>query len=452
MHKIVIGLSLIFSLQAYADTAPMQHDFAEGMQLQLQVEAPIYRLKLPEKVYNISAFPDLRDLRVFNSQGVPVPHVIRDQKYTLEEKNYSTDVPLFPVYRDLSRQDITFSNNGQILEIEKRETVTADSGAGIKHYLVDMSEVTAPVEKIELGLSGIENGFSGKIHIESSHDLDNWRTLVKEAAIAVMNYGEHTLKKDQIDLPRGKFRYLRISWLNRDDQVRVESVRAHHTSIVKDQNLNWSRLQGQPVRGESGLYEYKNSARLPIQRIELLLPENNTLIDAEIRSRKDEDQSRWHTRVNRSFYRLDWQGVTLESDSVPVGLNHDHDWQIKLNTGNGMGQAIPVLRVAWQADDLFFLARGEGPFTLVYGNGSLSDKNQSAAALLKLINDQEQAEMFAEALPGEVMTLKGAEALEAGLNVSWERVLLWSILTMGVLLTGFMAFRLFRQMNKTADD
>ncbi|MDX1519080.1 MAG: DUF3999 family protein, partial [Gammaproteobacteria bacterium] len=90
---------------------------------------------------------------------------------------------------------------------------------------------------------------------------------------------------------------------------------------------------------------------------------------------------------------------------------------------------------------------GEGPFTLAYGNANLKETVKPVGALLKILNDSERGELVDVATPGETITLLGKAALKPDRSIPWERIFLWTILTLGVLVIGSMALRLFRQMN-----
>jgi hypothetical protein len=57
----------------------------------LPVETPggdaLYRVAIPQAVYESAAFPDLRDLRVFNGAGEVVPYAFRPVERTVESRH-----------------------------------------------------------------------------------------------------------------------------------------------------------------------------------------------------------------------------------------------------------------------------------------------------------------------------------------------------------------------------
>lgn len=63
------------------DEAPeTPQDYATGMMLEATGSSPWYRVSLPLALYQQSAWPDLRDVRVFNRQGDTVPFALTAQK------------------------------------------------------------------------------------------------------------------------------------------------------------------------------------------------------------------------------------------------------------------------------------------------------------------------------------------------------------------------------------
>lgn len=446
MHKLIF-LFLLFNISARADDGLAPDEFAQGFEILITPGSSIYRISLPLQVYQLATSPDLRDVRVFNSKGSAVPHAIRRQKNGHRQEEFVTDLPLFPVYRDLKRQDITISDNGNILSIKNLDSIYVDPDAGIKHYIIDLSHLNSRVSKLEFRLNGIESGFLGRASIESSNDLDNWKMVVRDTALAVMNYDDHQLIKNQIDLPEGNYKYLRFSWLKRLDNVKLESVRALQSQSRSVRNLNWTTFDGIRVDDNKQIYEFNNTSQLPIEQIELLLPEVNTLIDAVIQSRPDNKKSSWRTRVKSSFYRLEVQGVEIKQGPLYVGLSNDQYWQLEVKTENGMGNQSPQLRVAWESSDLYFLARGQAPFTLAYGNANIRQAVKPVNALARILNDPEKADLVDVATLGNPVKLMGMDALDENLVIPWERILLWGVLILGVLVVGFMAVRLIKQMN-----
>ncbi|MCG8325173.1 MAG: DUF3999 domain-containing protein [Thiotrichales bacterium] len=443
-------LLLLFSGIVLSAADAVREDFAFGFQLLTPSGAPIYRLRIPTAIYEQATSADLRDLRVFNAGGSAVPHAIRRQQSDSISESYTTDLPLFPVYRELTRRDISVSGAGSILEIQALDSVEVDPRAGIRHYIIDLSQVDLPIRRLEFTLSGVSAGFLGQARIESSTDLDRWQTVVADSAIAIMHYADHRLIRNHIDVPQRHYQYLRFTWSARRDNVIIDSVRAVHSQSRVKRDISFTVLPGRRPDPEQPVYEFENNSALPVESIDILLPEQNTLIDAVVRSRADADQDRWRQRLADSFYRLNVQGVELQRGPVRIAASRDKHWQLEVTTENGLGTAMPEMRVAWEAGDLYFLARGEGPFTLAYGHAALTEPVKPVQALVKLLNDPDKSELVDHATLGEAIVLRGEPALEPQRQIPWQRLLLWTVLGAGVLVLGAMAIRLVKQMNPSA--
>jgi hypothetical protein len=424
-----------------------REDFARGMAIEYEPGSPIYRLQMPAEVYEVAHFADLRDVRVFNSEGTAVPHAIRRRQTSTLKEDFATQLPLFPVYRDLSQSEITVSSTGSIVAIQRLDSTYVDPHAGIEHYIIDASHLESTISELRFDLSGIDSGFLGRARLEGSDDLSRWHSVVSDAALAIMNYAGQRLIRNEIIMPPHHYKYLRFTWLTAHDNVRIDAVSAVQTRTGSRQALNWTLLQGTQPDADRPVYEFTNEAQHPVQQIEVILPETNTLVDAIIRSRPDASVEHWSTRVSDSFYRLNWQGVEFSHDPVRVPLSHDRDWQVQVTTDNGLGNKPPALRVGWASSDVYFLARGEGPFTLAFGNANAGMPVKPVRALLEILDDQDRAELVDVATPGESVELQGRAALVADTTIPRERIVLWGTLVLGVLIIGLMTWRLFRQMN-----
>jgi len=103
--------------------------------------------------------------------------------------------------------------------------------------------------------------------------------------------------------------------------------------------------------------------------------------------------------------------------------------------------------VEWRPAQLVFVARGEGPFTLAFGN---PDARRSLLAVSELIPGYERrAEAkLPEARLGEVRSVaRSGDAMRQVLgDTSPRKAVLWAILVLGVVALGWMAWRLRRQM------
>ncbi len=446
MRGLILFCLFIFVHSSEADDDISINDFAKGFELITDGQAAIYKLSLPEEVYRITT-QDLSDIRVFNKNNEPVPHIIHGQNVYQTYVNETLDVPFFPVYEDLrsnweSELDITVSSDGKIVRFQSKDK---DSQKLPEYYLIDVSHLDFPIESLELDIANSNAGYTKKIRLDYSEDLNHWSTLVNQATITKLDYGNHKLINTHIGLPNKKTKYIRLSWLDSVHDLIITGIRANLSQNRNHNQKTWSKASLVNLASNPVSYEFDTGGHFYIKQIDVELPEVNTLIDVTIRSR-DDIQSKWYVRSQGIFYKLNIGDTQITSGPASVRPVKDRYWQLELKSEEGIGKVAPVFKYGWNSDKLYFLARGEGPFLLAYGNTNLSDRYTPPTSLKYLIQQDNKKEIVAEAELGQQLTIKGDSALEIHEKLPWQRILLWSILIIGVFITAYMVFHLIQQL------
>ena len=127
----------------------------------------------------------------------------------------------------------------------------------------------------------------------------------------------------------------------------------------------------------------------------------------------------------------------------------DSYWQIRFQSTDGIGNIEPVLKYAWRPNYLYFLARGNAPYVLAFGNANININNHNSSRLMNVLNQDVSNEMVGLAKIGEEIVLKGEPALIVHKTLPWQRIALWAVLIMGVIVIATMVIRLARNMGKT---
>lgn len=84
---------------AQAQQSPISEktqDFAYGLPLTTESRDPFFRIELPEAVYTETVWPDMRDVRVFNSQGQSVAFALTANTIT-QSDSQTYSLRLFPM-------------------------------------------------------------------------------------------------------------------------------------------------------------------------------------------------------------------------------------------------------------------------------------------------------------------------------------------------------------------
>ena len=453
--KYILLLTFTFSflpVTVYADE-PALEDYAEGYELETDGGGAIYRVPLPEKVYQNIVRKDLGDLRVFNSEGQRVPFAIRRQETQTTEKIAKLQLPFFPLQEesdssDKSNMDIQITEDGRIVNIHYRDGENQTDQQDIRRYIIDLSAVPQGIDQLEFDLSGNSGGYLKRVSLEASNDLNSWHTVVRNATLSELDYASHSLKKNTINLDNGHYKYLRLIWNDDPDGLQLDNVHATLNSVTWERKKSWTMVTGKRSEKDKRIIEFDTGGTFPVEEINVLLPEDNTLIEATLRSR-DNEKANWRTQFSGLIYKLNMKGTQLEQGPVHIRTTTDRYWQLEMKDEDSIGKQLPQLKFAWEPNELYFLARGKGPYTLAFGNAKAATPGKPIDALMRVLSEDQESELIQQAVLGKQITLKGAEAMKPALEIPWQRILLWAVLILGVVIIAFMVIRLFHQIDQT---
>lgn len=446
MKKLwIVGILWITAFgvgMVHAD-APRPGDFARGIRLKTDGAAPVYRLDLPDAVYQVATSDDLGDVRVFNRAGEPVSYMLIRPR-AVETAAEQVDLPFFPIHdrkSDEKEQVVRFQldPDGAVIRIGQEP---AEGEGRIRGCLVDASRLRRFPEALILDWSSPEIGaVSGSVY--GSDDLSGWQSLVPKAALARLRYGGHTLEQRTIQLPKRRFKYLRILWL--DEPLNMTKVTARLSPFRQEAARRTLCLTGRKIKDEKGsAFLYDAGGRFPVDQAAVVMAGSNRLLEGVLSSRSNDGED-WKVRLRGLFYRLTLGESILESDPADLpSIVTDRHWRLE---PTGSGAAPPDLTLAWKPHELAFLAEGEGPFTLAFGSRSVEAPDTALGSLLAALQDGGGVNIEARASVGESVVLGGDAALRPpAAPLPWRQMILWAVLAGGVLLLGWMAWRLHREM------
>ena len=451
MKPFIISIFLLFSaIPAYPEQMSPE-DFAYGLPLTVNGESPMYRVMLPQSVYLHVSRADIGDMRVFNKQGEIVPHILRSSEDLRTQTPEPVSLPFFPIYAESGSGSFAFQlsadGKGSILSI--RTNSGEHPGGDISAYILDISMADRPIHELDLKWESNSESFVTTVSLDASNDLTHWQSIIAAATLTKLRYGEHQLEQNRIALPDRKARYLRLSWSAGKQGARLYSVKAEFSPMISEPDRNRMMLEGASVKAG---YEFDTQGLFPTDRINVILPQKNSIARITLKSRANSN-SEWKIRHRGVFHNLSVQGTMLKN--TPVLLNPvitDRYWRIESDDSGGMGTGIPQLEIAWIPHELVFLARGDAPFQLAYGSARIGSSQSGTGRLFDNISQQEQYELVKQAIPGQETELSGSDMLKPlPPPFPWKTFLLWTILTAGVGILAWMAWRLYQQMNKESD-
>jgi hypothetical protein len=439
MRALAAVLLLSWAVSCAAAAVTPQ-DFAYGMPILATELAPAYRVQLPVDVYKVSVH-DLGDVRVFNANGEAVPYVIERRDARADGAGAPAQaLPLFPLGSDGQAGTpglrVTLDPSGAIrLQTEGR----AASGGAVAQYLLDARPLDTAIAALQLSWPQSSADFSGRMRIECSDDLATWRTIVSAAPIANLHAGSQKLIEDRIETPNTQAKFWRLSWLGTGPPFELTAVRAQ--AAQGPPRINWSTLviTGKADPRSPGDYEFDLGASFPLERVNLILPDTNSVYLADFKSRSQDKES-WHEVTRAGVYRLASADGQQINGPIEVPLDRDRYWRVHLSGESGA--TVPLrFEGSFTPSDIEFVAHGTPPYLLAYGSSSV----EAAATDLSVIP---AGTLISTATLGSRSALGGESHLAAGGSPLDKRNILWAVLVMAVAALAAMAARLMRERRR----
>ena len=444
---IVASCMVAAALMAHAETPA---DFAYRIPLVNEGDSAFFRIDLPPPVYEGAVRRDLGDLRVFNAEGTPVAFAFMPRAAPGREAGTAVELPFFPLRAEAGRTElgdlaitVRRTSAGTTVDLSTRDgkAVAAERLAG---YLIDASEAKEPLAALTMSLPPSANTTT-RVRIDASDDLVRWRMLVAGSPLLALEFGGRRLTRDRIELPPTTAKFLRVTFEPGHATPEFASVRGEAADRAVEEPRQWREATGAPVRDQPGAFEFDLGGTFPVDRVTLLLPEQNTVAPMQLFVRAAAADE-WHPVASAVFYRLRQDG--REATNAPVAINGGEYryWKASVDPKAGaLGAQAPQLSFGWYPAVIVFGARGKGPFELAYGSARV---NPSALAIETLVPGYDRAkrstESFSLARTGAVNAVPESAALKQPIDT--KRWLLWGSLVLAAVVLGWMAFSLSRQM------
>jgi len=430
-------------LAAAEDLSP--RDFAYAAPITTPVASSAYRIAIPLEVYRNVAHEDLRDIRVFNARGELVPYELQQPQPKTPAQSPGPALPLFPL-RGAARvklDGLQISVQSQGAAIDVHADQHESEPALITSYVVDARDLTVPVSALELHWPDGAADFSGGLRVESSNDLAAWQTVRSNAPVLNLRAPGAQLLQSRVEFPSTRAKFWRLTWVGKPAQFGLSSIDAD-TSVGKPQVERVSLTVPATSRDDKRReFSFDLGARLAVNQINIELAEPNSVAQLQILSRAHAGDG-WRPVTEAEFFRVQSGASERRNDPIAISTNFDRYWLVRATPpDNAIGAVAPQLQASWNAQDLVFLARGSGPFVLAYGSGSAAAASSELSVLLQGVSVQ-RAELGTPRPAGGPGRLQPAPRV-----VPWKMVVLWSILGVGIMVLGWMTYRLSREVSRT---
>lgn len=426
--------------------------FARVAPLKTPAKGSVYYVDLTEEVYQTVFYDDLRDLRVFNKQNQLVPFSFQLKSGEEVHQTEQFDLKFFPVLGEKNTQyglesHIEWGQGGTSGNATVKFAGKNSAKLEKRGYLVDLRKIAFPIRSVELDWVGAgENSFVN-VSVESSDDLKGWASVVGPQSLAKFTFGGETLAQRNIDLPSIKANYLRITW----DGNKVFNLKKISGEFSKsswaDTKRHFTKVLASASNQQEFFYE---KSPVVADRINVSLPDPNTVVRVEITSR-DHNQAMWRNQYEGLLYRVSRDEGELVSPPVRIPSNSDRYWRVRVVGKDAtIGKNGPELEFGWISHRLFFLAHGEEPFKLAWGLKGANEADFGLGSTVREITLQGNSVKPVVAELGEVRVQTSQTNFLDSPHINpipWGQYGLWAGLTLVLFVTGFMAYRLFKDMN-----
>jgi hypothetical protein len=456
MNRLAFLLALACASVAAAPERVAQ--FAHGGAITLEGADSHYRFALPAAAYMGIARRDLGDVRVFNGVGETVPYafVPLRLKTTAPEVRQSK---LFPLHGEESKGldgvDLRLeqTSRGTVVHVGTR-TGSRAPGRKLLGYLVDVGEEPPLLSALHLDWNTTK-GFTGFVRVEASDDLKRWRTLTEGAPLLYLEHEGERLEQKRVELSAVQPRYLRLSFSGVRPDFMLKQVGLELRADLRQPERDWLGTLGAPDLRKPGEYVFDTGGHFPVDRLRFALPQPNTVAQARLFAR-DRPEESWQPVTAATLYRLRRESRDISNPDVVVPTDARRYWLLQVDQrGGGLGSGDVRLEFGWIPHELVFAARGTAPFSLAYGMKGAKPGAMPIATVVPGYKSGEPIPAKVAAVSVQApLTRESASlfrdpaaftkaAMDSGEAKKWA---LWAALVVGVLVLGWMAFALLRQL------
>ena len=463
-----LALGLCIASGARADAPERElgpKDFAYGRQVELlETSQPMAAVDVPVELYRDSRSEGLSDVWVFNAEGKPVPHALRRASGAAASgpaHDSGVSVPFFPVSVQHAAAPLELSvtisraADGQVLALQSQSKSGQGPAAAqaIGAYLLDVRAVP----NAERGLHAARFAWLDPpdnlilpLQIETSADLISWQPLAVEGGLLHLSHAGQRIDRDRVQWSARPASFLRVRPLDRASfpaqlrEVRVEAA----PDKPAQQRERVAVVAGPSSDPAQGVYRFDLGGEVPVDELEIELPEDNSVIAGELWS-APRAEGPYGRLAQARFYRVLSSGKPLIGPRLTVFRQRARSYELRVDrTRVGIGAGMPSLVTYHTPEQLVFLLRGSPPFSVAYGRHNVRRQRFEPEELLGLLPARPDGSAATPALAqlGPRRELGGPALLvPPPPEPPYKTYALWAVLIAGVGLLGYLAYRLARE-------
>ncbi|MDR0565217.1 MAG: DUF3999 domain-containing protein [Azoarcus sp.] len=395
-----------------------------------------------------------------------------------------------------------------------KKTLPPRPGTVLRGWLLDTRKVDFAPTRLFLDWQGSQEGFF-RFTVAASDDLEHWSELTA-AQIVHLTYSGQAIEQGAFTLPSRKARYLRVLFQDAGIAAGLRGVRLANidTGINPEYGrLTWSDpLAGEALPEKEREFVWRFPLSLPLEWVKVeSSPQNNILAPVIFSGRntlhqppqtsqtsQTPRQTRRHLTgglhdvlrrgrhrqrsyeqpasnpVREEPYWVLAKGVVyslaaegLESNRFELPGTPINELRLQVDSrGTGLGTGAPRIMLALPALELTFLAKGEPPYRLAFGNANATRgdlplstvippdiaktgiEKRIAQAQIASPSEIEIPKISPPTPPNPAPPPASPQAEPAATGPTTGKIILWAVLAVGALLAGGMAWSLIRTITK----
>lgn len=458
MKRQLTALGALLLASSVFAAAPRLDDYAQGIRMDGYSGRPLAETLLPDAVYQTITRADLGDVRVFNADGVPVPHAFCTSPVTSEPTITQEPLPVFELQAapqgngDGTHVEVATAAGTQIrvqegVRVQEGEPGATDAGATQTWaHVLDARSIADELRAIEFDWHSPDGASQANVRIEASDDLDRWQTVVGASTLLRVGRDGRQLQRKSIALPQRRYRYLRVARTDRGPPLQITAVIAERVSAPPVIEPVWFAANPLPS-SDADVLSFDAARLAPITYARLALPQDNSSVRISIQSRAD-DKVDWRSRWSGEMYSVVADGERRVSPPAEINAGPDRYWRVQYSKRDQVLTPAPALELGYRPARLRFLTQGTGPFMLAFGSRRVEAAPiQQCSDLLADVATKDLEEMVGEAILGPPQSLGGDTAFKPLPKKTPLRLLvLWGVLIVGVGLLVAMAMSLLKRV------
>ena len=418
-RKITVVALMVSGLAWAQDEIPNADEYAWQFPIEIAESARFFEAQIPLGVYRSVGDPMLRDLGVYDANGMPIPRIVQHRS---DDGETETIIPLgfIPMHGD-------------------------DEHQRPRAYIADLRENRDSMfSELEFDWGEIYEGFIGSLIIEQSNDRQQWSPVTR-GSLAQLEFEGTRISRKRIELPPQLQDFVRITWSGMPGNWQPNSVAAIGHESQAHIYRNWMTITPSMQSEDGRELIFSIGGFLPIDRVGLELTGQNVVVRAAIEFRETAIDE-WQHAAEDIFFSVSDSGTRASSKPLSPGKIRAGYWRVRILSEQPDGDI--QLRLGWLPGRILFLGQGEPPYTLA--SGRVRDAAESFPQHRIMSDSSPFTELMETTDPG--MATIGLRSEAAGLSMlqdsrlkTRKTLLTWATLISATAFIALLVYSLKRK-------